>query len=194
MVYLEQVSEQVEHSASSFSGGKACAALSLITPSTILDEQNQSQDFLQEDGQELVRKRFHGTTLTARQWEIIRWRTEGFTQHDVAKKLGTTRENVSIIEHRAWSKINAAKATLAALKQMDATNQVLIPSGTSVYEAIGMIILRADILGVKLLNSSDDILAAFRSKCRKKIRGHHLISVVRLEISSCGRLCFNTQV
>ena len=101
---------------------------------------------------------------------------------------------MSIIEHRAWSKINAAKATLAALKQMDATNHVLIPSGTSIYEAIGMIILRADILGVKLLSSSDDILAAFKSKYRKKIRGHHLISVVRLEISSCGCLCFNTQV
>ena len=75
---------------------------------------------------------------------------------------------MSIIEHRAWLKINAARATLAALQQMDATNQVLIPSGASVYEATAMIILRADILGVKLLSSSDDILASIQIKMQRE--------------------------
>ena len=100
---------------------------------------------------------------------------------------------MSIIEHRAWAKISAAKATLAALEQLQATNKVLIPSGTSEYLAIGMIILRGDILGIKLVMSSDDILAALRSKCKGKIRRHHLISVVRIGISGCGCLSFKTE-
>lgn len=141
-----------------------------------------------------VRKRFHGTTLTERQWEVIRYRAQGITQADVAKILETTRENVSIIEHRALLKISKAKATLAALQAMNATGQLLIPSGTSVYEAIEMIILRADILGIKLRNNCDDIIATIRSKCKRKIREHHLISAVRVEISTDGQLTINAEV
>jgi Tfx family DNA-binding protein len=139
-------------------------------------------------------KSFRGTTLTVRQWEVIRYRAQGLTQAQVAKKVNTTRENVSEIERRARLKINAARATLAALQQMDATSQLLIPSGVSEYEALSMIISRADILGVKLLSSSDDMLAALRSKCKGKIRRHHLTSVVRIEISSGGCLSFNTAI
>ena len=193
MAYLEQVSEQVERDASRLVEGKPSPHLSSIPQSSVLSEQTRSQYFLQ-NGQGFVPKRFHGTTLTTRQWEVIRYRAHGFTQTDVAKKLDTTRENVSIIEHRAWVKINAAKATLAALEQLDATNEVLIPSGTPIYLAIGMIILRADILGIKLVQSSDDILATLRSKCKGKIRRHHLISDVRVEISSYGCLSFKTEI
>ncbi len=139
-------------------------------------------------------KPLHGTTLTARQWEVIRYRAHGLTQAEVAEELNTSRENVSEIEHRVRLKIDAARATLAALQQIDATSQLLIPSGISEYEALSMIILRADILGVKLLNSSDDILAALRSKCKGRIRAHHLTSVVRIGIGSSGRLSFNTTI
>lgn len=77
---------------------------------------------------------------------------------------------------------------------MSATSQVLIPSGTSVYGAIEMIILRADILGIKLRSNCDDIVASFRSKCKGKIREHHLVSAVRIEITSDGHLIINTEV
>ena len=55
--------------------------------------------------------------------------------------MKTSRENVNEIEHRARLKINAAKATLEALKMPDASGEVLIPSGTSIFEAVSMIIL-----------------------------------------------------
>jgi len=74
---------------------------------------------------------------------------------------------------------------------MDTDNHVLIPSGTCVYESIEMIILRADILGVKLRCSSDDMLAELRSRCKGKIRGHHLVSAVIAEVRNDGRLSFD---
>ena len=148
---------------------------------------------LSQVDQGLIRKRYQGTSLTARQWEVIRYRSQGYTQNDVAKKLETTRENVSIIEHRALRKITTAKATLAALQHMDATNLILIPSGTSIYEATEMIILRADILGVKLRSTCDGMVAALRSKCKGKIRRHHLISVARVEIGGDGYLTINPE-
>ncbi len=69
--------------------------------------------------------------MTDRQWEVIRMRAEGLTQAEVAKRLKTTRENISIIEHRAHDKISAAKATLAALKDLEVTREVLLPGGTA---------------------------------------------------------------
>ena len=134
------------------------------------------------------RKGFHSTTLTPRQWEVIRYRAKGLTQAELAKKLNTSRENVSEIESRARLKINAAKATLAVLQELDATREVLIPSGTSIFEAVTMIIFRADILGVRLVGSADDVLAAIRIKWRGRIRGHRLTSAVKVEISSDGSL------
>jgi Tfx family DNA-binding protein len=143
----------------------------------------------------LVKKEpFHGTTLTDRQWEVIRLRADGLTQADVAKKLKTTRENISIIEHRAHDKISAAKATLAALKELEVTREVLLPGGTSVFEATSLIVLRADILGIKLKHSADSLLALLRSRCRSKIRGHHLVAVVKAEIAEDGEVSFRMTV
>jgi len=143
----------------------------------------------------LVRKPgFRSTTLTARQWQVIRYRAQGITQSELAKVLNTSRENVNEIEHRARMKISAAKATLAALQELDAKGEVLIPSGTSVFEAVFMIITRADVLGVKLRGSADDILAAIRSKWRGRIKGHRLTSAVKVEIAEDGSLVVKDSV
>lgn len=137
-------------------------------------------------------KAYHSTILTERQWEIIRYRAAGLTQAELAKKLNTSRENISEIEHRAGLKIKAAKATLAALQDLDATGEMLIPTGTCVFEGVTMIIQRADVLEVKLIKSADDVLAALRSKCRTKIRGHHFVSSVRVAIGKDGSLLLKT--
>jgi Tfx family DNA-binding protein len=135
---------------------------------------------------------FHSTILTKRQWEVLRYRAEGLTQRQVAMKLGTSREDVSEIEHRVLRKISAAKATLVAMQNLRATGEVLLPTGTSIFEAVSMIILRADILEIKLSSSGDDMLASVRSKCRSKIRGHHLISPVTAIIERDGSFSLKT--
>lgn len=110
------------------------------------------------------------------------------TQAEIAQKLSTTRENVSEIEHRARIKINAAKATLDALQELNPTSEVLVPTGTSVFEAVTMIIMRADILGTRLQGTADEILATLRSAWSAKIKGHRLSSVAKVEILPDGSL------
>jgi Tfx family DNA-binding protein len=137
---------------------------------------------------------FRGTALTQRQWEVIRMRAEGLTQAEVAKKLKTTRENISIIEHRAHEKITAARATLSAIEDLEVSEEILLPGGTSIFEAVSLIYLRADILGLKLTQSADVILANLRSRCRSKIRGHHLVAVVKAEIEKDGTVTFKMTI
>jgi Tfx family DNA-binding protein len=116
----------------------------------------------------------------------MRLRAAGVTQTQVAKRLHTSRENVSIIEHRAHENLRKAKATLAAMEQLSGPKEIILPSGTSIFEATSMILLRADVLGIKVKMSADSILAALRSKCKGRIRGHHLTAVVKIGIDEDG--------
>ena len=129
-----------------------------------------------------------GTLLTDRQWQVLRLRATGLTQSQVAKRLRTTRENISIIEHRAHENLNAAKATLAAIEQLSETKELVIPSGTSVFEATSIILRRADVLRIKVKMNADSILAALRSKRGGRIRGHHLVAAIRVRIDPDGSL------
>lgn len=129
-----------------------------------------------------------GTMLTQRQWDVMRLRSLGLTQTQVAKKLRTTRENVTIIEHRAHENLKAAKATLAAIEELSGSRELIIPSGVSIFEATSMILRRADVLRIKVKMDADSILATLRAKRRGRIRGHHLIAVIRVKINSDGSL------
>jgi Tfx family DNA-binding protein len=128
------------------------------------------------------------TVLTPRQWRVVQLRATGLTQSEVAKKLKTSQENISIIEHRAHLNIRAARATLIAIEQLSESNEVIIPSGTNLFEAVLMVLSRADMLRIKLRISADLLLAAIRSKCKGRIRGHHLTAVVRIRISDDGKV------
>ena len=90
---------------------------------------------------------------------------------------------------RVWTvfgNLKSAKATLEALEQLSDSRELVIPSGTSIFEATSMILRRGDILRVKLRLSADSILALLRSRCRGRIRGHHLTTVVRVQLGEDG--------
>jgi hypothetical protein len=118
----------------------------------------------------------------------MRLRSTGLTQAQVAKRLRTTRENVTILEHRAHENLKAAKATLMALEELSASNELIIPSGVSIFEATSMILRRADVLRIKVKMNADSILASLRARRKGKIRGHHLIAALRVKIEPDGSL------
>ncbi len=136
----------------------------------------------------MSRSRSLGTFLTKRQWQVLRLRATGLTQTQVARKLHTTRENISIIEHRSHENLRAARATLDAIEPLSESRELIIPSGTSIFEATSMILRRADVLRIKVKMSADSILATLRAKRKGRIRGHHLIAAIRVKVDSDGSL------
>jgi Tfx family DNA-binding protein len=52
--------------------------------------------------------------LTDEQLNILGYRFDGLKQEEIARRLGTTRQNVSLIERRARGNIMKAEATLKA--------------------------------------------------------------------------------
>ena len=139
----------------------------------------------------MTRLRTPGTTLTKRQWRVVRLRSTGLTQAEVAKRLQTTRENVTLLERRANENLKAAKATLAAMNGLSGSRELVIPSGVSIFEATSMILRRADVLRTKVKMNADAILATLRARHKGRIRGHHLIVAIRVKIEPDGSLKMN---
>ena len=117
---------------------------------------------------------------------MIRLRSTGMTQAQVAKRLRTTRENVTILEHRAHENLRAAKATIVAIEELSGSSELVIPSGVSIFEATSMILRRADVLRIKVKMNADSILASLRAKRKGRIRGHHLVAAIRVKIEHDG--------
>jgi len=136
----------------------------------------------------LTKFRPPGTVLTQRQWLVMRLRSTGLTQAQVAKRLRTTRENVAILERRAHQNVKAAKATLAAIEGLSGSKELVIPSGVSIFEATSIILRKADVLRIKIKMNADSILAMLRARRKGRIRGHHLIAAIRVKINPDGSL------
>ncbi len=82
----------------------------------------------------------------------------------------------------------AAKATLMAVEHLSESKELVIPSGTSIFEATSMILRTADVLRIKIKMNADSILGVLRSKRRGRIRGHHLVAPIRIKIGNDGSL------
>ncbi|MEM4484791.1 MAG: Tfx family DNA-binding protein [Sulfolobales archaeon] len=90
------------------------------------------------------------TFLTDKQIEVLKLRSRGFTQREIAKIMSSSRENISTIERRAFNKLLKALSTLEAYIEILSISQVEISEGTSVKEATEKIFREANRSGVKL--------------------------------------------
>jgi HTH-type transcriptional regulator, fmd operon transcriptional regulator len=57
-----------------------------------------------------------------KQLKILRLRARGLTQLKVAKELGTSRANISMIEWRARRKLQKARETIRAYERLQSSN------------------------------------------------------------------------
>jgi Tfx family DNA-binding protein len=126
------------------------------------------------------------TNLTNRQMEVLLLRKRGFTQEKVAKLLGTSRANVSIIERNAYKVVWEAQATIEAFESLHEDGVFLVPSRTSIYDIPRLIFLRGDALSIKVKVDENSILSMVKSK--GKIRQYRLVSPLSVRIKPDGLL------
>jgi len=83
-------------------------------------------DFLIFEGSnvQLTISRIKGGLLKQKQWKILELRAKGFTQLETAKKLGTSRANVSMIEYRAKKKLERARETIQIYETLCASHRI----------------------------------------------------------------------
>lgn len=113
-------------------------------------------------------------------------RKRGFTQEKVARMLGTSRENVSIIERNAYKVVWSAQATIEAFESLHDDGVFMVPSRTSIYDVPRLIFLRGDALGIRVKTDENGIIALVKSK--GKIRQYRLVSPLAVKIKTDGQL------
>ena len=124
--------------------------------------------------------------LTERQYQVLKLRLEGKTQEEVARLLGTSRENVSIIEKRAWRKYRLAEDTIKIIKHLMSATEVHIPAGTHLINVPAMVVEAANQVGVKLKANFTLIYDEIRFKARACVEGTKVVRPIKVIIFRDG--------
>lgn len=96
--------------------------------------------------------------LTEQQIRILRLRAKGLKQSEIAEILGTSRANVSILEHRAIEKIEKARNTLLIWEQINSKISLDVGEGEDIFEVPKKFFEKADEVGVKVPYSTAEII------------------------------------
>ena len=109
--------------------------------------------------------------LSERQIEVLKLRAQGYTQKRVAQQIGTSRENVVLLESRAKMNIERARATLDNLRHQGLAVSVEIPKGTHLVDIPRIILNRANRAKIKLGANFTRIYEDMRFKARNHVSG-----------------------
>lgn len=107
--------------------------------------------------------------LTERQLLVLKLRRKGMSHESIAKILNTTRENVVILEKRAFRNIRLAKETLEYAAAI-AGETIHISKGTRIVDVPGIILGRADEAGLKLSMSMPALITEVSNRMRAVAR------------------------
>ncbi|MGB9728896.1 MAG: Tfx family DNA-binding protein [Thermoprotei archaeon] len=124
--------------------------------------------------------------FTVQQLEVLKLRSQGFTQKEIAEKLGTTRENVSIIERRVKRNIERIKESLEILKGLGILVEVNIKPGTHIIEIPKIVYREADRFKVKIKGSFIQMYEDVRFRAKNKIKDTQVIKEIRILVLPNG--------
>ncbi|MEM2021152.1 MAG: Tfx family DNA-binding protein [Zestosphaera sp.] len=124
--------------------------------------------------------------LTRKQYEVLKLRMEGRTQREVAEALGTTRENVSIIERNALRKVRLAEETLKTYRDLMKVGEAVVEPGTHLVTLPQRLIQLADERGVKLRGNFTAIYDYVRINASECVEGTRVTKPIKITLYRDG--------
>jgi Tfx family DNA-binding protein len=124
--------------------------------------------------------------LTARQIEVLKLRALGYTQKRIAEQIGTTRENVVLVEARAKLNIERARATLENLKHSGLAVTVEIRKGTHLVDIPRIVLNRANRAKIKLGANFTRIYEDIRFKAKNRVSGTRVMKPIAVTLFPDG--------
>jgi Tfx family DNA-binding protein len=128
--------------------------------------------------------------LTERQVQILKMRRDGKEYSEIASELGTSVENVFIIEKRALKNIEVARDTLRAAHHAGIIGKIEVKSGTKLVELPAFIMSEADRMKVKVMTNFTKIYDDIRYELPGAIKGQELANNITVYIMHDGTLFF----
>ena len=127
--------------------------------------------------------------LSELQFKVLQLRIEkGLSQAEVARMLGTTRENITIVERRAERNIRLAEETIQAYKLLLCATKVNVEAGTSLIDVPGIVVKAGDSIGVKLNVNFTRIYDEIRFKAGDCVSGSRVVKPFTIAIFRDGNI------
>ena len=111
------------------------------------------------------------TFLTEAQARVLELRAKGLTQAEIARRLGTSRANVCILERRARENIARAELTLKFAEKLRAPVVLEVKQGDDILEVPKRLFKAADVAKIKVRMGTPDVVAKIREGARDRIHG-----------------------
>jgi|TARA_B100001964_G_scaffold244802_2_gene328036 hypothetical protein len=125
--------------------------------------------------------------ITKKQLQILELRGEGLTQDSIAKKLGTSRVNITITEQRARKNILKSKRTIEAYEKL-CPIVLYIQKNTDIFEIPQLIFKEADKHGIKVIHDTASLISILRRNVADKISGNKVISTFESQLLRSGKV------
>lgn len=130
------------------------------------------------------------TLLTERQKDVLRYRSHGLTQQQIAEIFSTTKANVCTIEKGAMRKIALARDLLNHLSVLEARPICTLRAGTDLFDGVQDIIDQAKQTGIPVTPDQIGIINRIRTENPDRIHGRYIRQDIPVYVRDDGELVF----
>ena len=139
-----------------------------------------------------MRKRYG--LLTKTQVEIIRLRLTGLTQEEIARRRGTTHQDVAAIEKRGRRNLKLAEETIRTYEKLTSATSIEIEPGTHLVDIPRQVLNAADQANIRLKADFTRIYNEIKYKAAGFVEGTKVIKPITLHIQKDGDIEIVTDI
>lgn len=119
---------------------------------------------------------------------VLKLRMKGLTQAEIARRLNTSRANVSILEHRAKGNIARAGRTLKLAERLKAPVVIVANQGDDILQVPKRLFDAADSAKIRVKQGTADIIAKIKEEAGDRIHGRSATKSFDLALTSDGEI------
>jgi len=118
--------------------------------------------------------------------DVIKLRLAGMSQEEIASRLGTTRQNISMMERRGRRNLRLAEETIRVYKKIITAASVDVKANTHLVDIPRLVLDAADRAGVRLRADFTRIYKEIRFRVPECVRGVKVIKPITILILRDG--------
>ena len=126
--------------------------------------------------------------LTKRQLAVLRLRQAGLTQEEIARRIKTTRANISLIEKRARENVERSRETIREWNSVISPVRVAIRKGTDVMGIPGIVFAEADKASIHVKCDSIGLITLIKREKGDAITNRVVNEPFEIDISNSGEV------
>ena len=126
--------------------------------------------------------------LTKRQLSVLRLRQAGLTQDEIARRIKTTRANISLIEKRARENVERSRETLKEWNSIISPVRITIKKGTDVMTIPELVFAEADRSGIHVRTDSIGLITLIKKEKGDSISNRVVTEEFEIDIALSGEV------